>query len=446
MAQQPGEDFPLLCETCLGSNPFVRMEKLPPSDKLCTISKLAYQGFRWKAGPNGRFKQTVISYVVAAEKHICQCCLKDLRYNLPVGVRDGILKKGDQSELVQPTSIVGQQHYYQQRQLEQRDDPSLAHPDAPVSAETRKLDRFSAIQQAKHKSPTPFANLPKLCTFWLNGRCNRGNRCPYRPCCGVFVFPEIASNHEIYSNLIKRLEDEGPIAVQKSLDQETRTAIYDASKGNREDSIRQRVAGDDILTKKYLHRIHEKPTLAPPADPSITTLWIGNLPDETTEEALQNALWTSGPPYQSIRLIQSSHFAFVDYGDRSQAELAAQQLPGTLDVLGKPVTVRWANPRNSDGEPNSSSVSGAANIVSSVLPAPPGYEQAPLAAYALTHLPLPVSEKKSKKRPKEVSLESLEDDEDDHYDPSNPWANEKSIPAKRPYYSSMNPHRLGTQY
>eukprot|EP01031_Cornospumella_fuschlensis_P044308 gene44308-54179_t len=88
MDQKPGEDFPLLCETCLGSNPYVRMTKLPPNYKMCTVSHLPYQPFRWKAGPNGRFKETVISYVVAAERNICQCCLNDLRYGLPVGVRD----------------------------------------------------------------------------------------------------------------------------------------------------------------------------------------------------------------------------------------------------------------------------------------------------------------------------------------------------------------------
>eukprot|EP01035_Chromulina_nebulosa_P034700 gene34700-46583_t len=55
-----GEDFPMLCETCLGPNPYVRMTKLPFGHKLCKISNLPYQAFRWKAGPTGRQKETII--------------------------------------------------------------------------------------------------------------------------------------------------------------------------------------------------------------------------------------------------------------------------------------------------------------------------------------------------------------------------------------------------
>ena len=52
----------MLCETCLGPNPYVRMTKLPFGHKLCKISNLPYQAFRWKAGPTGRQKETIIRY------------------------------------------------------------------------------------------------------------------------------------------------------------------------------------------------------------------------------------------------------------------------------------------------------------------------------------------------------------------------------------------------
>ena len=75
-----GEDFPMLCETCLGQNPYVRMVKLPYGQKMCKISNAPYQGFRWKAGPQGRSKETVVCFAVAKDKNICQACLNDMQY------------------------------------------------------------------------------------------------------------------------------------------------------------------------------------------------------------------------------------------------------------------------------------------------------------------------------------------------------------------------------
>ena len=53
-----GDDFPTLCETCLGPNPYVRMVKSNAGDRLCKVSAIPYQSFRWKAGPKGRWKET----------------------------------------------------------------------------------------------------------------------------------------------------------------------------------------------------------------------------------------------------------------------------------------------------------------------------------------------------------------------------------------------------
>jgi pre-mRNA-splicing factor RBM22/SLT11 len=72
-----GEDFPMLCETCLGQNPYVRMTKMPFGEKLCKISNVPYQAFRWKAG-GGRHKETIICHAVAADRNICQTCLNDM--------------------------------------------------------------------------------------------------------------------------------------------------------------------------------------------------------------------------------------------------------------------------------------------------------------------------------------------------------------------------------
>lgn len=260
------EDFPQLCESCLGPNPYVRMIKLPPGSKLCKITNLPYQAFRWKAGPTGRHKETIISLTVAQSRNICQCCLNDLQFGVPVGLRDSILKQ--QSKLQQqlsistPDSIVGQQYMYQQIEKQQQNNNSgvsnLMLPQAEASLQTKNLERFANQFNANlaNNNKKTFKNLPKLCSFWLNGTCNRVGRgsCPFRPCCGDFLFPEIASNKELHEKLIKDLKEKGAESVMKRLSTEIRQAFQDALKGNREESIRKRVAGTDELSKKYINK------------------------------------------------------------------------------------------------------------------------------------------------------------------------------------------------
>ncbi len=164
-----------------------------------------------------------------------------MKYGLPVGVRDALLAKSDNNQIALPQSIVGQQYYYeQQAQLIANGEHNL---NTSMSTElanvvpNRQLDQFSRAQQYQAaKSKVAFRNLPKLCSFWLNGSCTRVLRktCPFRPCCGTYVFPEIAgSARELCAALTKQLEAEGPAEVQKKISSETRTAFQESMRGNR---------------------------------------------------------------------------------------------------------------------------------------------------------------------------------------------------------------------
>lgn len=217
--------------------------------------------------------------LVAKERNICQSCLNDLQYGLPVGMRDQLLEeegKKKQLALTATSSLpVVQQHY----QKLKRDLAALGDDDeddgavgvggiwakdapGPPSLASKQLTAFSQqmYQRNNFDNKTAMRNLPKLCSFWLNGACNRVLRktCPFRPCCGTFIFPEIArTNKELHEKLIERLNNEGAAAVMKSLDNETRTAIQQALKGNREETIRKRVSGEDDLSKAYLNNMKQ---------------------------------------------------------------------------------------------------------------------------------------------------------------------------------------------
>jgi len=96
---QMGDDFPFVCETCLGPNPYLRMIKLGFGDRACSVTKLPFQAFRWKPGNKGRYKETVVCREVAMERNICQACLMDMTFGVPVGVRDSVLNASQVCEL-----------------------------------------------------------------------------------------------------------------------------------------------------------------------------------------------------------------------------------------------------------------------------------------------------------------------------------------------------------
>lgn len=52
-------EFPVLCETCLGDNPYVRMTR-EPFGGACKVCERPFTIFRWKPGPKARFKVVVI--------------------------------------------------------------------------------------------------------------------------------------------------------------------------------------------------------------------------------------------------------------------------------------------------------------------------------------------------------------------------------------------------
>jgi pre-mRNA-splicing factor RBM22/SLT11 len=84
-------DFPILCETCLGDNPYLRMAKSEFARE-CKVCQRPFTVFRWKPDSSGsgqlRYKKTEICQTCAKLKNVCQTCLFDLDFGLPVELRD----------------------------------------------------------------------------------------------------------------------------------------------------------------------------------------------------------------------------------------------------------------------------------------------------------------------------------------------------------------------
>ena len=77
----------MVCEDCLGPNPYIRMQRQDYAAE-CAISSRPFTVFRWRPGTEARYKKTVVCKEIALAKNVCQVCLLDLDYGIPVQARD----------------------------------------------------------------------------------------------------------------------------------------------------------------------------------------------------------------------------------------------------------------------------------------------------------------------------------------------------------------------
>jgi len=276
------DDFPQICETCLGPNPFVRMMKMPMSRE-CKVSSRPYTAYRFKPGANTRYKETVISKEVALAKNICQVCLFDMEYQLPVQVRDELLGISGADELADvPQSDINKEYYWNQKREAITNgamNPALAGGGGgPMRGGAGSVMPDRRMAQMARSTPYYERNRAKPCSFWIKGCCNRvtWGDCPYRPCNGDLRFPELNGHPEKLAELQKQLTEQGPAECMIRVDDEIKKIIHESQCGNRDSKIRDRYYGvNDPLANKMITRMKEAPGLAPPEDKSITTLYVG---------------------------------------------------------------------------------------------------------------------------------------------------------------------------
>lgn len=306
-------EFPILCQTCLGDNPYVRMTK-EKYGKECKICERPFTVFRWCPGAKMRFKKTEVCQTCCKLKNVCQTCLLDLEYGLPVQVRDQALQMKNEM----PRSDVNREYYTQnaERSLDQ------AGTSGALTAVGGGKMAAPSDMLLKLARTTPYykRNRPHICSFWVKGECKRGEECPYR--------------HE------KPTDPEDPLA-----DQNIKDRFYGAN---------------DPVAAKLLNRAQAMPMLKPPEDNSVTTLYIGGITDESiTEKDLRDHFYQFGE-IRSINLTHKNHCAFITFTQRTACEQAAEKSFNKLIIHGKRLTVRWGRshglgpPREGedDGAPN----------------------------------------------------------------------------------------------
>ncbi|KAF9265457.1 hypothetical protein L218DRAFT_957038 [Marasmius fiardii PR-910] len=290
-------EFPILCETCLGDNPFVRMSK-QEYGRSCGTCARPFTVFRWNPGSGMRFKTTVICQTCAKIKNVCQTCLLDLEYGLPTQVRDTAL--GYQSEA--PNSDINREYYAQNVENKLEGNKSGLDNGRAQSAGKEML------KQLARTDPYYKRNRPKICSFFVKGECSRGDECPYRH--------EEPADNEL-----------------------SRQNIQDRYHGN-----------NDPVAKKILAQNLATQGLQPPEDQSIMSLFLSSLAPASTEQSIRTRVLQSLPSIDPARLksvvhVEKSRCAFVNFKDREIAERAAEAWANGLDIEGQRVVVKWGRSR-----------------------------------------------------------------------------------------------------
>uniref|UniRef100_A0A6I8RK75 Pre-mRNA-splicing factor RBM22 n=1 Tax=Xenopus tropicalis TaxID=8364 RepID=A0A6I8RK75_XENTR len=283
-------DFPILCQTCLGENPYIRM-----------ICARPFTVFRWCPGVRMRFKKTEVCQTCSKLKNVCQTCLLDLEYGLPIQVRDAGASLKDEM----PRSDVNKEYYTQNMERE------IANSDGtrPVGALGKATSSSDMLLKLARTTPYYKRNRPHICSFWVKGECKRGEECPYR--------------HE------KPTDPDDPLADQ---------------------NIKDRYYGiNDPVADKLLKRASTMPRLDPPEDKSITTLYVGGLGDTISESELRNHFYQFGE-IRTITVVQRQQCAFIQFATRQAAEMAAEKSFNKLIVNGRRLNVKWGRSQAARGK------------------------------------------------------------------------------------------------
>ncbi|EMR11317.1 hypothetical protein PNEG_00346 [Pneumocystis murina B123] len=149
-------EFPAICESCLGPNPYVRMTKREYG-KECKICTRPFTVFSWHPGKESRYKKTEICLTCSRIKNCCQNCLLDLQFGLPIQVRDAALKLVNQG----PQSDINREYYAQNNEGKWKDGNTPCEF-GKVDSAARELLKKLARSEPYYKKQIHMAKNPEL--------------------------------------------------------------------------------------------------------------------------------------------------------------------------------------------------------------------------------------------------------------------------------------------
>lgn len=305
-------DFPIVCQDCLGTNPFVRMLRKTFASE-CKLCNRPFTIFRWKAGGQGRFKRTEICQTCAKLKNLCQTCVLDLKYGLPVELRDKYMG----SKAIHLPEYDKNREWWAQRANEQIEDLALPY------------DKFEhpVLRQLQAEDPKYSRNQAHICTLYQNGQCTLGPLCPnLKKNQGQEderVFPPNSEPSDAPSLLVKataseRLKEKGdPIAAKivKRLESQKTTITVEDDESDQE-----------LKTIYLVDPPQKKNSLL--NDPKKLREFFGDFGDVVRVHKTPKEGW------------------FIEFESREGAEALMRETFGVLNVMDEKLTIRWSRSGN----------------------------------------------------------------------------------------------------
>lgn len=292
-------DFPILCETCLGPNPYIRMTK-EPGAKACKVCDKPMCVFRWKPGAGHRYKKTEVCKTCSKLKNVCQTCILDLQYGLPVQVRDAGLEEAE--KVCMPVSTTMRDYMYEQLENKMADD-------GPGKSYSRVKRPNAMLHRLQRTGPYYERNRPHICSFFLKGTCNRGSECPYR--------------HE-------KVPDQGPLA-----DQNIKDRFYGVN-----DPVANKLMKRYDKIKETENKLSRQGPPPKPDDPTVRTLYVGGIDSTYTEKTIREHFAPFGA-LADIHMVGDRGCCFVTFIKRADAENAVNSLYDCLFIRGRRMKVVW---------------------------------------------------------------------------------------------------------
>lgn len=347
-------EFPLVCETCLGDNPYIRMTH-EAHGKKCKICDTPFTVFAWQAGTKGRLKKVEICKSCAAAKNVCQVCIYDLQYGLPVQVRDRILREEGGPRCTAVSALAVPQSDANRAWYNAQQERMLAENGGVNPALTNGNDKAALkLQSMARMEPRYERNLPKLCSFFARGECNRGSKCPFR-----HEMPRDRNDPLSKQNTKDRFYGTNdPVArkmiwQRKQKEEQEREKLGTSGKGGSGGDIE----GDERAVATCFVRFED-----------------GRADITITETDLRDKFYSFGE-ITSVRMY-GMNGAFVEYTMNDSAEMAILTM-NQKEIKGRKISVNWARrpKRGNEGAPRQ--LAAQKQVSSGVLRpmAPPGSSQ-----------------------------------------------------------------------